>query len=124
MLRLNDEMEPVGPPPNDLFLGCNIERRSVIIFFDFLLLLVFELGQNTFASPFCAHPVLTEADHSRCHFDHQERVQGPYVSVTPGSIVLLKKRTPVVYLGTPLLRVIYRDSESFRSTFSLAKGTC
>lgn len=47
-VSLNDEIFPVGPPPDDLFMGCSIERRSVIIFFDFLLLLVFELGQDQF----------------------------------------------------------------------------
>ena len=43
---LNDETESVGPPPSNLFTGCHIKRRSVMVFFDFLLLLVFELGQN------------------------------------------------------------------------------
>jgi hypothetical protein len=56
VMRLNDETELVGPPPDDLFMGCNITRRSVIIFFDFLLLLIFELGQDKFPSPFVFTP--------------------------------------------------------------------
>ncbi|KAF9791081.1 hypothetical protein BJ322DRAFT_1208316 [Thelephora terrestris] len=32
-----------GAPPSDLFSGCTLVRRDAIIFFDFLLLLVFEL---------------------------------------------------------------------------------
>lgn len=107
-------MKSVGPPPNDLFLGCSVERRSVIIFFDFLLLLVFELGQDQ--SAFRTYPILTQPDNSRCHFDDQEGVQGSYASVTSGPIVILNEHT-LVFLGTPLLRVIYRDSKSVRKKF-------
>jgi len=63
-----------GPPPDSLFMGCNIERRSVMIFFDFLLLLVFELAVV---------------------------------------ILTVRRGFKDVYLGTSLLRVVYRDSISF-----------
>jgi prolipoprotein diacylglyceryltransferase len=46
---LNDAMQLVGPPPNEWIRQCNIVRRDGIIFFDFLVLLVFELGQNELA---------------------------------------------------------------------------
>ena len=42
----------VGPLPNDLFKGCNLVQRSAIIFFDPLMLLVFELGEAKFS--FCS----------------------------------------------------------------------
>ena len=48
-------MEPVGP--SDMSMGmdmaCNIERTSSIVFYDFLLLLILELGENV--SFICAH---------------------------------------------------------------------
>jgi len=33
-----------GPPPSPIFTGCYVSRRNPIIFFDFLLLLIFELA--------------------------------------------------------------------------------
>jgi len=63
-----------GPLPSDLFKGCNLVRRDAIIFFDFLILLVFELA-----------------------------------------VVILTFRRGFrdFTSGTPLLRVVYRDSISF-----------
>lgn len=63
-----------GPPPSDLFSGCTLVRRDVIIFFDFLLLLAFELAVV---------------------------------------ILTIKRGFTDFYSGTPLLRVVYRDSISF-----------
>ena len=48
----------VGPPPSELVIGCYLSERSVIIFFDFLLLLVFELGENNLVS----HSVVRRLD--------------------------------------------------------------
>lgn len=63
-----------GPLPSDLFMGCNLVRRNVIVFFDFLLLILFELV-----------------------------------------VVILTVRRGLhdLHSGTPLLRVVYRDSISF-----------
>lgn len=116
-----NDTNPVGPPPNDLFMGCNVERRSVVIFFDFLLLLVFELGQDVFAPP-CSC-ILTNTPNSCCYFNRQEGVQGSYaVSFVSGSIIILNE-SAAVYLGTPLLRVIYRDSKSSEHRRSLARSS-
>jgi len=64
----------IGSPPTPLIGSCYLLERSVIVFFDFLLLLVFEL----------AVVILTV---SSCYRDFHS--------------------------GTPLLRVIYRDSVAF-----------
>ena len=45
---LNNGTWTVGPPPNTLIEGCYLVERSVIIFFNFLMLLIFELGQGSF----------------------------------------------------------------------------
>lgn len=45
-------------------------RRGVIIFFDFLILLFFELGQGDFAAG--AGRILTELDNSRRNIDRLE----------------------------------------------------
>jgi len=63
-----------GSPPNPLIEGCYLVERSVIIFFDFLMLLIFEL-----------------------------------VVV----ILTVRKGYRDFHSGTPLLRVIYRDSAAF-----------
>jgi len=43
---LTDGIQSVGPPPSPLFKGCYLAQRDAIIFFNFLMLLVFELGNN------------------------------------------------------------------------------
>ena len=71
-----------------------------------MILLVFELGSNS-----TVRVTTCPVDHnrSRCHFDRQEKVLRLYVYATPHSIVTLN--FALVYSGTPLLKVIYRDSE-------------
>lgn len=80
-----------------------------MILFDFLSLLIFELGQSNFAvraaayslNPMTAVVILTV-----------RRGFGDCMSiVTPRSTTIPNLRT-VVYSGTPLLRVLYRDSET------------
>jgi len=45
-MRVTDGIQSVGPPPSASFKGCYLVQRDVIIFFNFLMLLVFELGNN------------------------------------------------------------------------------
>jgi len=47
---LADAIRSVGPPPSALFKGCYLIKRDPIIFFNFLMLLVLELGQNNFTA--------------------------------------------------------------------------
>ena len=63
--------------------------------------------------------VLTKPDDSRCHLNLQERLPRLFVSTTSRSIVMLSGPT-IVTSGTPLLRVVYRDSK-FVPQHSLAK---
>ena len=91
-------------------------KRGVIIFFDFLILLIFELGEDEFASCLDAYsPGLAD---SCCYLDNQEWVQGLYVSATSRSVVMLNFRR-LDHSGTPLLRVIYRDSKFVRRRTSI-----
>ena len=105
---LNGGTITVGPPPNPLIEGCYLVQRSVIIFFDFLILLVFELGEGGFAFRIHAYSlnsitvvvVLT--------------VKNGYRDCTPPQLLVRLRYSsfPVlVNSGTPLLRVIYRDSK-------------
>ena len=104
---LNDWIWTVGPPPNILIGGCYLVQRGMVIFFNFLILLFFELGQDYFAV--CADAYSLNLN-SRRNLDHKEHVPRLYVSTTFRTTVCLTYRT-LVRSGTPLLRVIYRDSE-------------
>ena len=45
---LNGGLQLVGPPSDDLDTGCYLMEGRPIIFYDYLILLLFELGQSKF----------------------------------------------------------------------------